>query len=85
MTMSEQAVSQLLEGTIEALASFDLERLETLEARIRRLAISGVTLHATRSLLEQRNRLERTLEETGRNVQVVARLCAAKGAERWER
>lgn len=85
MATTEQTVSEILEETIEALARFDTEKLRTLEERVMLVAGSGVSLHATRSLLERRSSLEQTLDRTGRNLGVVTRLCAGKGAERWER
>ena len=85
MATAEQAIASVLEGTIEALTCFDLERLVSLEEGMTRLMASGATIRPVASLLEKQARLKRALEETRANLDVLERLCSGKDRERWER
>lgn len=85
MATTEQTIANVLEGTVEALACFDLERLTSLEEGITQLMASGISIQPVSSLLEKKTRLKRTLEETRANLDVLERLCSGKDRERWER
>lgn len=85
MATPEQTIANVLEGTIEALTCFDLERLSSLEEGITQLMASGISIQPVTSLLEKKTRLKRTLEETRANLDVLERLCSGKDRERWER
>jgi hypothetical protein len=85
MTQTEQTVGGVFEATIEALSRFDLDRLLTLEEKMLRLARSGARVHLSPSLLERRNQLGRTLDETRNNLEVLQRLHSRKGEDPWER
>jgi len=80
---TEQAISGVLEGTIEALTHFDLERLLSLEERMRILAASGASIVATLALLEKHNRLRRTLDETQSNLGVLTSRRSRKESGTW--
>jgi hypothetical protein len=82
---TEQTVSGVLEGTIEALTHFDLERLLSLEERMLMLVQSGSHIVPTPALIERQNRLRRTLDETQSNLRILTKLRSRKDCERWER
>lgn len=77
-------IGATLEATIDALSRFDLERLLTLEERVTRLLHSETTVVITPALLERRDRLGRTLEQTQTNLGVLTRLRSRKEDGRWE-
>jgi hypothetical protein len=81
----EQIVMGVLEGTIKALAHFDLERLLSLEEQMLQLAADGAAIQPAPPLVERHQRLRHTLEETRTNLVVLERLCSGKERERWER
>lgn len=85
MTATEETIAGVLEGTMEALSHFDLERLLTLEERMMLLARSEKSMNISPSLLESRNRLGRALEETRCNLDVLQRLRSRKSEDLWER
>ncbi|QNI35303.1 hypothetical protein [Edaphobacter albus] len=84
MATAEEAIAGVLEETIEALTSLDLERLILLEERTLQLVASGAEIHPTFSLLEKRAVLKYTLEETRTNLDALERLRSGKEQERWE-
>ena len=85
MMQTEQTVAGVFEATIEALSHFDLERLLTLEEKVMTLAGSGGGFCISPSVLESRNRLARTLDETRSNLEVLQRLHSRRGEDSWER
>lgn len=85
MQATEQTVADVLDGTIEALTSLDLEQLHSLEKQMLGLAASGASIRRLPPLLERRDRLRRMLEETRSNLDVLEMLWSRKERERWER
>ena len=85
MISTKQTVDDLLEGTIEALLRFDLERLLSLEERMILLASSGASVIPTPALLEKWNRLKRTLDGTQCNLEILTGLHSRKECGTWDR
>lgn len=84
MISREQAVTTLLDETIEALSVLDLERLLSLEQRIMLVAKAG-TIRRTSSLLGRQTVLNRMLNETKNNLAILTRLHSGNGNDTWAR
>ncbi len=85
MTTSEHSVAALLDETIAALSTLDLERLLSLEESMLPLAKSGVTDDCISTLIEKQQLLKQMLVATESNLAGLARLHQRNGAETWAR